>query len=359
MKQILKLAEKLIAIPSTSDNPTALKETLELVKLELEGSKLKEFNKDGVLSLLYFNTKSLPKKFRLILNAHLDVVPANDSQFKPEQRNGKLFGRGADDMKTAAAAIIILFKDIATKLQYPLGLQIVTDEEVGGFNGTKYQIDQGIKADFVISSENTNLEINHKSKGILWLKIKTKGISAHGAYPWQGINAIWKMQKILNILENLYPIPNEEIWCNTANLANIESANKTFNKVPDECIAYLDIRYIPEDKDKILEELKQQFGQDVNLEIVTNEPAHLTDESNKYLQKLSQAIKKVLNQEAELVNKHGASDIRHYNKVGIEGVTFGPSGGGYHSDNEWVDIKSVEKYYQILEKFLLDINRIV
>lgn len=359
MKQILELAEKLIAIPSTSDNPEALKKILEVCKAELKEFNYKEFEKDNIFSLIFYNSKSLPKTFKLILNAHLDVVPAKDDQYQPEIRKGRLYGRGADDMKTSASCLIFLFKHFANKVNYPLGLQLVTDEETGGSDGTKYQIDQGIKADFVIAGENTNLKINHKSKGIIWLKIKTKGNSAHGAYPWQGQNAIWKMQKILNILESLYPIPKTEMWCTTVNLSKIETSNTAFNKVPDECVAHLDVRYIPEDKDKILEQLKQQFGKDVILEVVANEPDHLTNESNQYLQKLALAIRKVLGQKAELVNQHGASDIRHYNKVGIEGITFGPSGGGYHSDKEWVDIKSLEKYYQILEKFLLDINSLV
>ncbi len=356
MKHALDLAKKLISIPSTSDDTKALRKVLEIAKGELKGLNFKEFKKDNNYSLLFYNSQSLPKSFKLILNAHLDVVPAKADQYKPQEKDGKLFGRGAYDMKTAAACMILLFKEMANRVDYPLGLQLVTDEEVGGFNGTKYQIDQGLQADFVIAGENTNLQINHQSKGLIWLKVTTKGLSAHGAHPWDGQNAIWKMQKILNTLEKLYPIPQQEMWCTTVNLSRIETTNKTVNKVPDKCVAFLDIRYIPGEQDQVLKKLKQQFGKEASLEIVANEPAHLTNESNVYLQKLIKSTKQVLGEAKALVSHHGASDIRHYNRVGTEGVTFGLVGAGHHSDNEWVEIKSLKDYCNILKNYLNDLT---
>ncbi|PIV71191.1 hypothetical protein COW57_00905 [Candidatus Roizmanbacteria bacterium CG17_big_fil_post_rev_8_21_14_2_50_39_7] len=57
-----------------------------------------------------------------------------------------------------------------------------------------------------------------------------------------------------------------------------------------------------------------------------------------------------------MIVKHGGSDIRHFNGVHEDGVTFGPVGEGLHSDNEWVDIKSLGEYYQILKKFLVQLK---
>jgi len=135
--------------------------------------------------LVYFQ-KTRPNNFKIILNAHLDVVSGRKEQYKPYEKDGKLFGRGAIDMKGAAAVEILVFKEIAKKVSYPLALQLVTDEEIGGFCGTKYQIEKGVRADFVIAGEPTDFGVNNKAKGIIWLKIKTKGKAAHGAYPWRG-----------------------------------------------------------------------------------------------------------------------------------------------------------------------------
>jgi succinyl-diaminopimelate desuccinylase len=354
MDQIITLSKKIISIPSTPENKPALKGILDICKEELKDYPLKQFEKDGFQSLLFYNEDS--KKFKIILNAHLDIVSAKDNQYKPFEKDGKLYGRGAYDMKSAAATMIVIFKELAKNLPYPIALQLVTDEEVGGFKGTKYQIEKGINADFVIAGENTDLKINHKSKGIIWLKIKTSGKTGHGAYPWLGENAILKMKKIIDQLEKIYPAPTKEGWLTTINLSNIETNNKTFNKIPDECTIFLDIRYTPEDSENVIKKIKQNFDTEAEIEVIENESAHLTNESNIYLQKLLDSSKRVLGKKTELIAKPGSSDIRHYNGVGIEGVTFGPIGDGHHSDNEWVNLKSVEEYSNILKDFLLNLS---
>ena len=80
-----------------------------------------------------------------------------------------------------------------------------------------------------------------------------------------------------------------------------------------------------------------------NFKIILN--AHLDGVSRK------EEAKKVLKKNIKTIVKHGGSDIRHFNQVGCHGVTFGPIGGDLHGDNEWVDIKSLEKYFEILWQF--------
>ena len=356
-EKFLTLTSSLLSLPSTKDNPKALKEVLKVAARELESYTIEWFEKDGTPSLLAYNSPTRPKRFKVILNAHLDVVPGNPSQFKPKIKDGKLYGRGAYDMKGAAAVEILVFKELAKKLPYPLGLQLVTDEEIGGFKGTKYQIEKGVRADFVIAGEPTDLAVNNKAKGIIWAKIYAFGKSSHGAYPWEGDNAILKLQKILNELFKLYPLPQKEAWRTTINLSRIEVENKTFNKVPDKAIAYLDIRYIPEDKKKIkkdLERICKKYG--AKLELLLNEPAQFTDQDNPYMKILKKAIEKETGKKAKIIVKHGGSDIRHFNAVGCEGVTFGPTGAGLHTDEEWVEVKSLEVYGGILKRFLNSIS---
>ena len=355
LKKILSLSKSLISLPSTKNNPLILKKVINLVKDELKGFTIEEFEKDGNPSILVYRELKRPKKFKVILNAHLDVVSAKDFQFKPYEKNGRLYGRGAIDMKGSAAVEILVFKELAKKLNYPLGLQLVTDEEIGGFNGTKFQIEKEVRGEFVIAGEPTDFGINNQAKGIIWAKIKTKGKSAHGAYPWLGENALWKMFKIQEKIKKVYPLVEKEAWQTTCNLAKIETSNQTFNKVPDDATLYLDIRYIPEDKKKVLKNLKKIVGKDGRLEIVLKEPAQFTHQNNPYVLKLKKATKKITKKPAKIIVKHGGSDIRHYNQIGVEGVTFGPVGQGLHSDNEWVDIKSLEQYYFILKEFLLNL----
>lgn len=367
INQILNLTKLLIFHPSTSSNPQALKEVLEEAIKSLKQNKnltIEYFEKNQKPSVLIYKGKTRPKKFKIILNAHLDVVSGKSEQFKPDEKNGKLYGRGAIDMKGAAAVEILVFKELVEKVNYPLGLQLVTDEEIGGFDGTKYQIEKGVRADFVIAGEPTNFGINNKAKGIIWLKIKTKGKSAHGAYPWQGKNALLIAKQIIDKVYKKYPLPKKEAWKTTFNLAKIETSNQTFNKVPDEAIISFDIRYIPEEfkglsfkkgKRLLEKKIKKIIGRMGKSEILLFEPPQITSQKNPYVLSLKKSIEKITGKKAKTIVKHGGSDIRHFNQVGIEGVTFGPIGGNLHADNEWVDIKSLEKYYQILKDFLLNI----
>ncbi len=352
MNNIITLSKKLIRVNSTKENLKGLKEVLQVAKNELFGFETIKYQNNSTPSLLFSNKKNVTN-FKILLNAHLDVVPAKEYQFKPFERKGKLFGRGAQDMKAAAAVEILVFKEVAPFVDYPLGLQLVTDEEIGGFDGTKYQVDKGVRADFVIAGEPTEFGINNKAKGVVWVKVITTGKTAHGAYPWDGENAITKMQKILTRINDNYPVPKKETWKTTVNIASIETANKTFNKIPDICELFLDIRYIPEESSNVIKSIKNLIGYMGELEVIMKEPSQFTDQNNHYVNLLKNVTEDVNKVKAKVIVKHGGSDVRHFNTVGCDGVTFGPIGGGLHTDNEWVDIISLENYYMILKNFLL------
>jgi succinyl-diaminopimelate desuccinylase len=261
------------------------------------------------------------------------------------------------DMKASVACLISVFRKAASQTNLPIGLQLVTDEEIGGFDGTKFQVEQGVRAKLVIAGESTGFDIANQAKGVLWLKISCKGQSAHGAYTWKGENAIWKMKGFLDTLEQKYPMPKKAHWGNTLNLSWIETTNKNLNKVPDECSVYLDIRFVPESEKKILSEIKEIAPKGFLVEVLAKEPALQTPKEDPMLQLLLKACQKETGTEPKLYGAHGSSDARHYSEVGCKGVEFGPIGGGIGSDEEWVDIPSLAAYHNILSGFLLSLNQ--
>lgn len=350
--KILSLTKKLISVRSTDDNPKGLTEIMALAKNEVKEYHLEEFVKDGIPSFLAYNTKTRPRKFKMLFNAHLDVVSAKEGQYIPKEKNDRLYGRGAFDMKGAAVAEILAFKEMAKKLTVPIGLQIVTDEEIGGFNGTKYQVEQGVRSDFVLVGEQTNFDIGNEAKGIIWIKYTVFGKTAHGAYPWQGDNAIIKANKILDKIRTQYPVPKKAVWETTVNVAQIESTNKTFNKVADDCSIFCDIRYVPSDAKNILTKLRKFAPPESKITISENEPVHFTEKNNPYIKLIQEVSKKIIKKVPKVIRKNGASDLRHYDEVGCSGVEFGPIGYGLHTDNEWVDMKSLNDYYLILKELL-------
>ena len=157
---IIKLTNKLVSIESIDAKKEKLNEIVDFVMRELKGFTIERFKQNNRPSLLAYVGNKRPEKFKVMLNAHLDVVAGRPDQFCVVEKGGKLWGRGVYDMKAAAAVEILVFKELASKLPYPLGLQLVTDEEMGGTDGTRFQIDAGVRAEFTIAGEGTNFDIN-------------------------------------------------------------------------------------------------------------------------------------------------------------------------------------------------------
>lgn len=352
MDQTISLAKRLIACKSEKADGKALLEALQIAIDELNGFTIERFESNGSSSILVYVGKKRPEKFKVILNGHLDVMPGRPEQYQPTVKGDRLYGVGAVDMKSSVACLIDVFKENAQKVDYPLGLQLVTDEQVGGMDGTKHQIDQGVRADFVIAGESTGLNIAHESKGILWAKATFKGSPAHSAYPWKAKNPIWDLYAFMQALEKNYPPPAEQKWITTIAVSNIETDSTTFNKTPGSCTAWLDIRYTPNDDLAIVQSVKKLLPKNSELNILIKEPAMYTAADDPYILALQNASKKITGRQAALYGAQGSSDARHFARVGTKGVEFGPVGEGSGSDHEWVSIRSLKDYKQILNHFL-------
>ena len=354
---LISLTKDLVVVPSMSGNVETLVEVLEVAKKKLAGFSFTPFVSNRIPSLLFTNKNTDMKNFKIIFNAHLDVVPAPSDQFQPVEKNGRLYGRGSSDTKAGAAAMILVFKELANKLSFPFGLQLTCDEEVSGLNGTDYQIKQGVRGEFIIMSEcNNNLKISNQAKGIKILRLTTKGKNSHGAYPWLGENALLRMHEILAPVLRKYPLAKEETFGATVNLTKIEMNNAAANKIPDNCTAFLDIRFPLQDKDTIIENIKSLLPKDVTIVIDDSRNVHYTDPLNKYVVLLQSLTEKIHGKKLPLRFAHGTSDAPYYTEVGCDAVEFGPIGHGAHENNEWVDIKSLNEYYEILKHFLLTVD---
>ncbi len=355
-EEILDLSKKFILIKSDPENKKELNEILDLAEEQLKEFTIEHFEKNGSKSILVYNTEKRAEKFKIILNGHLDVIPWKDYQYFPKIENWKLYGVWSMDMKSNVACLIKVFKNIAKKLDYPIWLQLVTDEEIWGFDWTKYQIEQWVRSDFIIAWETTNFDIVNKAKWGCWLKITSKWITAHWAYPWKWENAIIKMNNFLEILFNKYPIPREQEWITTVNLAKIETSNQTFNKIPDNCTSWLDIRFTPDKEKLILDEIKNIIPNDFDIEIIANESSLFVEENNYFLQKLKIITENINKKSSNFYWAQWSSDARHYTRIWCDWIEFWPIWWWIGTDEEWVDIKSLETFYIILEKFLIDLN---
>jgi succinyl-diaminopimelate desuccinylase len=290
--------------------------------------------------------------------SHIDVVNATDPLFEPIEKDGKLYGRGAIDDKYAAALSMVLLKNgIESTHQrslndgkLPLGVLITGDEEVGGYDGARSALG-GINCDFCIALDGGRVDkIVVKEKGILRLKLVARGKTAHGARPWQGENAIERLMEDCFIVKGFFEgLTEPEHWHRTMNLSVIR-AGDSVNQVPDEAEATFDIRYTENDD---VDDLVQRIQAAVTSRVIAEErePLFISPES-PYRERLLALAKGTRTGIA-----HGASDARFLSQFNIPGIVWGADGNSsQHSTEEHVEIQSIARLYDLLDRFVTDIH---
>jgi len=220
----VELLQKLVQANSTQGNEQ-FAQTIVIEKLRKIGLKVNVWEPDGKVLATHPYFASPRKDFKgspnvvgilkgtgegrsIILNGHIDVVPEGDiaqwehSPYSGEVINGKLYGRGATDMKGGNVSLLLALSAIRA-LGIPLKgdviFQSVIEEESGGA-GTLAAILKGYHADAAIIPEPTNMKIFPKQQGSMWFRLSVKGRSAHGGTRYEGVSAI---EKALLVVEHV------------------------------------------------------------------------------------------------------------------------------------------------------------
>ena len=290
----------------------------------------------------------------VIFHGHLDVVPAHPGQFTPRVEGDRLIGRGAYDMKGALAAMMCAIKDAAEQHDVRVHFVCVPDEEAEDVEDrtTDVLVSEGLRGDFAITGEPTDLHIGIQAKGVLALRVEVTGTAAHGSTPWLGDNAILKAHDVFRRIETLpFSRESSDMFDRPSiNLARIEGGD-AFNKVPDRCAIDVDIRFLPnQDPGEIMAQIRA-IG---DLEIVRSflrAPA-IVSRRNPYVQALREAVGRWIEGDALSVGRDGASDAISFLEAGVPAVEFGPIGGGHHGPEEWVSVASLTRYRQALGDFI-------
>jgi succinyl-diaminopimelate desuccinylase len=290
----------------------------------------------------------------VIFHGHLDVVPAHPDQFQPEVRDGRLFGRGAYDMKGALGAMMCALSDAVEQDRVRVLLVCVPDEESEDLDERSIDglLADGLHGDFAITGEPTDLHIGVQAKGVLAVRLEILGTAAHGSTPWLGDNAIHKAHDAFRRIETMpFSRESSELFDRPSiNLARIEGGD-VFNKVPDRCLMEVDIRYLPEqDPERILEQIRGI--PDLRIErCFIHRPATVS-RSEPGVLALREAVSRHIDGEAWSVGRDGASDALSFLQAGIPAVEFGPVGAGHHGPREWVSLESLASYRRVLGDFV-------
>jgi succinyl-diaminopimelate desuccinylase len=290
----------------------------------------------------------------VILHGHLDVVPARPGQFEPRVEGDRLIGRGAYDMKGALAAMMCAVRDVASQDAVRVRFLCVPDEESEDVDrrSTDALVAEGLRGDFALTGEPTDLHIGVQAKGVLAVRVQVSGTAAHGSTPWLGDNAILKANDAYRRIETLpFSRESSDLFDRPSiNLSRIVGGD-AFNKVPDICTMDVDIRYLPgQDPGAILAQIREIPDVEI-LKCFTREPA-IVSRRNPYVLALRDAVARSIQGDALSVGRDGASDAISFLQAGIPAVEFGPIGGGHHGPSEWVSISSLERYRQALGDFV-------
>jgi succinyl-diaminopimelate desuccinylase len=289
----------------------------------------------------------------LVFHGHLDIVPGHPEQFSPRIEGDRLYGRGAYDMKGGLAAMMCALHDLSSQSDVRVRLVIVPDEESEDIERRSSDdlVRRGYVGDFAITGEPTNLHIGVQAKGVLAARIHVRGRAAHGSTPWLGDNAIVKAVDVFRRIESMpFSRESSEMFDRPSiNLGRIVGGDAP-NKVPDACVMDVDIRYLPnQDPGDILEQIRMIPDIDVKRTFIFP-PAHVSP-SNPYVRALCEVVAPLGDGASVSVGRDGASDAVSFLRAGVPAVEFGPAGEGHHGPEEWVSIRSLARYRQLLVEF--------
>ena len=304
----------------------------------------------------------------LMLNGHIDTVTlaGNPDGITPRIENGRMYARGAYDMKCGVAAMLVAAsraKDL--NLRGDVIVACVSDEEYASIGS--FELVKTFKADAAIVTEPTELELVTAHKGFVWLQIAVHGKAAHGSRPAEGVDAIAKMGKVLVALEqmdlDLRANPTHAMLESGSVHASKISGGQELSSYPALCTLEVERRTIP---GETLEVIQTQFRTmlesiktsdssfEYNLKMGLERVPHEVAQSELIVQTLLKNATKILEQPPKIRAETFWTDCAALSSVGIPSFLFGAVGAGAHSANEWVDLHSVTRLEEILFSTVLE-----
>ncbi|MFA9494854.1 MAG: ArgE/DapE family deacylase [Candidatus Bathyarchaeota archaeon] len=333
--------------------------------------------------------KSQVEGKRLILNGHIDVFPVGTGEgwsqdpWGGELVDGKVYGRGACDMKAGTTASIytyIVLHELRDQLKGSVTLTAVSDEETGGRLGAGWLIENVPETlgDCCINGEPSSpYTIRFGEKGILWLKIMVKSPGGHGAYPHLSVNPIKVASKVITELETLNDIPvpypdnlrkaidqgreaaekalgegGAEVMSRlSVNIGTIEGGLKV-NVIPRECSFEVDLRLPPglskEDVMPSVEKIVSKYPR-ASVEVMRYD-GPLWSPPDSEMASIMRGNSRLLGIDPVPIVSLGGSDLKFWRSKGIPSYYYGPMNHGMGTIDEYVE---VEEFIHIVKVHLL------
>lgn len=300
----------------------------------------------------------------LLLYGHIDTVgvTAMPEPFSATVRDGKLYGRGAYDMKggvTACLATVKALRDAGVSLRGDVLIACVADEEVASIGMA--EVLKHVRADAAVVTEATELRVCLAHRGFSWIEVETLGFAAHGSRFDLGIDANMRMGRFLARLDQLEQdlrarAPHALVGPPSLHAAVLHGGTGT-STYADRCRLEIERRTVPgETEAQVLSEIRSitdalaredsTFRSTVRAMLTRG--SFEVDRNAPIVGAILGAATNVLGAKPEVIGEPYWMDAALLSDVGIDTVVIGPAGAGAHALEEWVDLDSISKLTDIL-----------
>src|SRR6516164_8341934 len=377
MSRTLELAEQLIARPSVTPEDAGC---LDLIAARLTGlGFLCERMDSGPESFRVHNMWAIrrsnaPNARTLVFAGHTDVVPTGplnqwtSDPFTPVTRDGRLYGRGAADMKGSIAAMVVACEEFLaehTNPPFSIALLLTSDEEGPSVDGTVKVCDaltaRGERLDWCVVGEPTSTQrtgdmIKNGRRGTMSGKLTVKGIQGHVAYPHLAKNPIHMVAPALTELAATeWDKGNRFFPPTTWQVSNIHAGTGAGNVIPGECVVDFNFRFCtestPEGLQQRLTAILDRHGLEYTLQWTLGGIPFLTA-PGKLVHNVQQAIREETGIDPELSTSGGTSDGRFIAQICPEVLELGPPNASIHKIDEHVAVAELETVKNIYRRQL-------
>ena len=309
------------------------------------------------LNLRYYGDKKFPaivtqfRKGGVALSGHLDTVPHGAGwKFDEGQSEGdRVYGRGTCDMKGGCTAMLLAAEDLIAA-NVPFSLCFTTDEETTMIGaGAAAKSPALTTAPCIVVAEPTEFDIVVHEKGLLHFSLATKGVAAHASMPELGDNAIVKMIKLLEKLEDLQRIPKNSTEEMTLCVDTIKGGTR-INVIPDSCEAEIDVRYPPDmSTKKVLKKVTDRIGtKGYDLKILHELDPVGTDPKSLPVK----TMKGCIGPKAKVTSVSYATEMVMFRDACKYLMVCGPGGNDIcHCNDEYIEVPQIVKAAELYMEF--------
>ena len=302
----------------------------------------------------------------LMFCGHIDTVgvAGMTNPFSGEERDGRIYGRGAQDMKSGVAAMIDAARVIVESGGLAAGKLIiacVVDEEHASIGAdalvTKW------RADGAVVTEPTDNQVAVAHKGFEWVEIETEGRAAHGSRPREGRDAIRYMGRVLNGLDaidrQLQSRPPHKLLGTASLHASLIEGGRELSSYPDRCHLQMERRTLPGEAPgsgarEVEDLLAKLRGEDPDFKAASKSMFSRTPYEVPVDHELPKAMLRAAGSTLAPIGMSFWTDAAILGDAGIPSILYGPMGAGLHSTEEWVNIASVLKCRDALVELARD-----